>query len=115
MPAHQFLARVCLPLWRLRARIHQASVTRLAGHKSEQYARESQPVRWTCTYNGLAGGKGRAAFDCVADAKRFADLHATLIGVHANEWEQLGDSLVLRTPYGQYVVCPFNTPVETDR
>lgn len=111
---HNFIARVCQPqwVWRRRARARARTELRLSSPNTEQVQGESQPVRWTCSYLGLAGGKGRAAFDSVAEARRFAEMHANLTGTPVNDWEQLGDSWVLSTQLGQYFVGTTNTRIE---
>src|SRR5260370_23748346 len=69
---HDFLARVCQPHWvlRLRAQTHAVTALRRSDPNSAQKQGEGQPVRWTCTFQGLAGGSGRAAFHSVAEATR---------------------------------------------
>jgi hypothetical protein len=111
---HNFITRVCQPqwVWRLRARTRARTELRLSSPNAEQVAGESGPIRWTCTFRGLAGGKGRAAFDSMAEARRFGDMHANLTSAPVNDWAQLGDSWVLSTQLGQYVIRPTNTRIE---
>lgn len=84
----------------------------LGSPNSEQNGGESLLVRWTCTYQGLAGASGRADFDCVDQATRFADLHANRTGAPTGEWERHGNAWVLSTQLGRYIVRPTNAPME---
>jgi hypothetical protein len=63
--------------------------------------------------NLVARSGGRAVFDSVTDANSFAEQHATLTGAPSLQWEHLGDSLVMCTQFGQYVVGAFSqSPVD---
>ena len=111
LATHDFVARICqrqkVPTMRA------AAAPGLGSANSEQNGGESQRVRWTCTYHGLAGANGRAAFDCVEKATRFADLHANLTGAPQASGTGIPVTRGFRArTWGRYMVCPTNTSME---
>jgi hypothetical protein len=74
-----------------------------AGSAGEQRAAQ-QPGRWTCTYEDHNGVHAGAAFRSAPEALDFAEQHARLLGLRQGEWTRHGDTWLLTTPHGDYLV-----------
>jgi hypothetical protein len=68
----------------------------------ERAAQQSE--RWTCTYQSPNQVRASAAFGSAPEALDFAEQHAQLMGVQRGEWHREGDTWLLATPIGDYLV-----------
>jgi hypothetical protein len=60
--------------------------------------------RWTCTYQSENGVHASGEFSSAPQALDFAEQHARLNGVLRGEWTRQGDTWLLNTPLGDYLV-----------
>jgi len=59
--------------------------------------------RWSCTFESRTGARAQATFASVEEAQQFAERHAQASG-SVGKWRKAGDTWVLITPTGKYVV-----------
>jgi hypothetical protein len=63
--------------------------------------------RWACVFESRSGGRARALFATQDQARHFAEQHALAFSPAGTKfnWAEAGDSSVLTTQVGKYVVA----------
>ena len=64
----------------------------------------AQAPGWTCTYRAATGAHASAVFTSALEALKFAEQHVRLIGGPPGEWTRHGDTWLMSTPVGDYLV-----------